>query len=180
MSGREDQAVSVPRENQTVALECGHPRSLSQLDRPRQTAWCYVCERRVPVMSRADERKEAVTLPEFLTARFDDDEAAAFAAAAAIEGGIWHPDAPTADGDYAAFRAHIARHDPARTLREVVGKRKILAECLDAIKDQGNWGEDGQQGLAEEILPALAAIYSDHPDYDQEWARFWIADQERS
>jgi len=59
-----------------------------------------------------------------------------------------------ADDDHLA--AHIARHDPARVLREVAAKRAIL----DAV------GYDDR----EDVAGHLAAVYSDHPDYRQEWA----------
>ena len=59
-----------------------------------------------------------------------------------------------ADDDHLA--AHIARHDPARVLREVAAKRAIL----DAV------GYDDR----EDVAGHLAAVWSDHPDYRQEWA----------
>ena len=82
---------------------------------------------------------------------------------------------------------HIARHDPARALREVAAKRAILAahgpdpidkfggiakpRCLVCLA-----GRDGYEELwvADSwpclTLRLLAAVYSDHPDYQQEWA----------
>lgn len=58
---------------------------------------------------------------------------------------------------------HIVRHDPARVLREVAAKRAIISDL---------WSE-GTLRYAEdtgEALRALAAVYSDHPDFDLEWA----------
>lgn len=61
-----------------------------------------------------------------------------------------------------AIAAHIARHDPARTLRRVAAIRRVieryvrgqddgyLQACLDAIKD-------------------AAAIWDDHPGYQEAW-----------
>lgn len=52
---------------------------------------------------------------------------------------------------------HIARHDPARVLRECAAKR----ELVDAWHDEHGGGH---------VLKTLAAVYSDHPDYRQEWS----------
>lgn len=72
-----------------------------------------------------------MTLVEFLAARLDDDEAVAQRAARWNEGcRDWATDG---EPDW----EHIARHDPARVLREVEAKRRIVAmhegehECRD-------------------------------------------------
>lgn len=68
--------------------------------------------------------------------------------------------------------AHIVRHDPARVLAECAAKRAIVELCarhlygelgVPKIKDSEwmRWGDP--------ILFALAAVYADHPDYQQEW-----------
>lgn len=73
--------------------------------------------------------------------------------------------------------AHIARHDPARVLREVEAKRKILA--LHTIRYVGTWpvcahcrpvDPEFTDDLTSEPWPCrtlrlLAQVYSDHPDY---------------
>lgn len=59
----------------------------------------------------------------------------------------------------AAAAAHIVRHDPARVLREVEAKRRMIAECEATIR-QGL-----SMGLAETMLAMLAEPYQDHPDY---------------
>jgi hypothetical protein len=76
------------------------------------------------------------------------------------------------DGE--AIAAHVAMHDPARVLREVEAKR--------AIMEQHPEGEDGWCGDQMALtgckwerwpcptLRHLAAAYSDHPDYREEWA----------
>ncbi len=125
----------------------------------------------------------------FLLARLDEDEAVA--RLAAREGGTWKQDDPTRrpgaisslDGPVVYDEGapdenqapHIARHDPARVLREVAAKRAIIAACEEAIRNQGIFGEDGGQPLAEKVLPALAAVYGDHPGYDPQWACLWLA-----
>ena len=50
--------------------------------------------------------------------------------------------------------AHIARHDPARALREAQAKRRLVGD---------EWFED------PETMRILAEVYSDHPDYRDEW-----------
>ncbi len=61
---------------------------------------------------------------------------------------------------------HIAGHDPDSVLRDVAGKRKILAEC-EAMANRDAWW------LADhtcEILAALAERWNTHPDYRRGWA----------
>jgi Family of unknown function (DUF6221) len=89
----------------------------------------------------------------------------------------------------AAAGGHIARHDPARVLREVDAKRKILAEhgdtvgsvwipghghdnkfcmrCVDSDRDGDYYAEEPGPCLT---LRTLAAVWSGHPDYDPDWA----------
>lgn len=64
--------------------------------------------------------------------------------------------------------AHIARNDPTRMLREAAAKRDVLA-----LHDNGNVLDSCS--YCHEAWPCrtvriLAAVYSDHPDYRQEWA----------
>lgn len=64
--------------------------------------------------------------------------------------------------------AHIARHDPARVLTEVESKRQIV-----------NWVERSRAFFREtngtltpaayQVLGPLAAVYADHPDYNEAW-----------
>jgi hypothetical protein len=92
----------------------------------------------------------------FIAARLDEDEATAHA---------W---LPFGNPD-AAAREHIARQDPARVLRGVAAKRAIIEHCERAVEQQGIAMEDGQEALAEWVLAELAAVWSGHPDYRQEW-----------
>ena len=115
----------------------------------------------------------------FVTARLDEDEAAAQAAS----GDEWKPRAdvgghwvmPASPGSAAlaealapelavaqAHAAHIARHDPARALREVERKRGLLTDITVAA--------EYSPSLADSMLSELAGIWSDHPDYRPEWA----------
>lgn len=53
--------------------------------------------------------------------------------------------------------AHMARHDPARVLRECEAKR----ELVDTWHDEHGGGH---------VLKTLAAVYADHPEYQQKWS----------
>lgn len=93
---------------------------------------------------------------EFLTARLAEDEAAALESNPDCEPETWRVerdngirdvDVYTSGGRPVCERAqgaagHIARHDPARVLREVTAKRAILAEILSwehAYVDGDSW-----------------------------------------
>lgn len=73
---------------------------------------------------------------------------------------------------------HIARHDPARVLREVAAKRAILADIVSAMNGMdlqinSEWGVGPMDPADYEsvaLLRLLALPYSDHPDYDQSWS----------
>ncbi|MFD9564369.1 DUF6221 family protein [Streptomyces sp. NPDC059994] len=137
---------------------------------------------------------------EFLTNCLDEDELAARKAAALCgchpEAPDWrfsdgstdgrilivgdpHPDIRrklgrrwngTYDGLFTA--EHIVRHDPARVLREVEAKRRLLAVHRPYVDepDQACLGCAG--GIMWRSCPvwrALAAVYADRPGYRQEW-----------
>jgi len=75
--------------------------------------------------------------------------------------------------DGTAVAAHIAQHDPKRTLREVTAKRAIIAEH-QASKITGNCrrcvNADWEPVPSPcDTLYFIAAVYADHPDYRQEW-----------
>jgi hypothetical protein len=71
---------------------------------------------------------------------------------------------------------HIARHDPARVLRKVAGKRAIIMRyeractipepCVSFTAGQ----DDGYRQACDDAIRNLAAVYSDHADYRPEWA----------
>lgn len=137
-----------------------------------------------------------MTLAEFLAARLDEEKAAARAASP----GPWHlnaehdevlavDDVPVTDAfalsgpQLRATAAHIARHDPARVLREAASLRKILARHAPHQTAAGglacDWcseDTDDRPQLAKVSWPCgdvrdIAAIWSDHPDYDPSWER---------
>lgn len=136
---------------------------------------------------------EALTA--FLNARLEED--ASFARATMRQGAP--PWAAFGRGERIPEMAHIERHSPARALREVEAKRAILAEHfiltnenrIEAYEeysvvpwgakggagDQGSgcvtchyYGMGGVKGYGIcRTVRILAAVYSDHPDYRQEW-----------
>src|SRR5450759_3612840 len=120
-----------------------------------------------------------MTLVEFLEARLAEDE---LMADAAIDGTAdWHVfyayrDIKDGDGHYVVLAdgqyptveqdAHIARHDPARILRQCEAAHVVIAEFLrlEAI------GDVRGRSVAEMALQQLASVYFDHPGFDQAWA----------
>ena len=130
-------------------------------------------------------------LMEFLRARLDEDERAARECAGApwstpIPGQI-HVDAKAIADNKLALgqlgyvatvlheqdRQHITRHDPARVLREVEAKRRIIERYEEYSQfDQGTSRDRLFSSLREAYLDACrihAAVYADHPDYRKEW-----------
>lgn len=125
---------------------------------------------------------------EFLTARLDEDEAAAEAASYYVMRERWHA-IEWYDGEFSADGRtvyvdihglagtpithggalrredgeHIARHNPARVLAEVKAKRRMLELAIEMIKDE----EFRAAGTT--LMCNLAAPHDQHPDYDPAW-----------
>ncbi len=127
-------------------------------------------------------------LAEFVAARLDEDEAICLATGGAHErewdaappDGMHEGRVEDGHGDVVVYNEgvpsfqqsqHIARHDPARVLREVDAKRKIVA-LHSPWEDSGDCsacGDVPQVRYPCETLRSLAAAWSDHPDYDPAW-----------
>lgn len=115
-----------------------------------------------------------MTIIEFLEARLAEDEAMARAATGTV-GETWEEDyyrvtgvGPVGYDMDAAAIPHVARHDPARVLREVEAKRALILEfvgksCYSCSSERG--GDD----IGDRVAWLLASPYSDHPDFDTEW-----------
>ena len=65
-----------------------------------------------------------------IEARLSGDELTATVAAGAAEASCWLLAEQSNDAAYTAFRAHIARNDPARILRRVAATRSLIAAIL--------------------------------------------------
>lgn len=77
-----------------------------------------------------------------------------------IAGGRWGGEASAFESTEDAL--HIAAHDPARVLREIDAKRRIV--------DRFAWlREHGDTGGTEWVIPVLALAYEDRPGYREEW-----------
>lgn len=138
-------------------------------------------------------------IEDFLNARLDEDEDAAQDAAgwdlsgSVRDAGLWCRDGVNSVIDSSRRRVvhgdgqapqdahaeHIARHDPARVLREVAAKRAIIEAAdeatgldisVDIDRGVGRRNMDEDPYVGDLILRALAVVYSDHPDYRIEWA----------
>lgn len=124
----------------------------------------------------------------FLRARLHEDEQSAKAAATRESGGAsWsligdhESEVQAGSGLRVARRTppvlarHIARHDPARVLRNVAVNRELVAMYEKALRDAES-AEDlirvpARMALLalRPVLPQLASVYADHPDYREEW-----------
>lgn len=73
-----------------------------------------------------------------------------------------------------ADAAFIARHDPARVLREVEARRRLVEQCVITGPDLSFIGSEFHPGDDTELsaftLALLALPYVDHPDYDATWS----------
>ena len=132
----------------------------------------------------------------FLKARLDEDEAAARRAASDPVGAMeaafeaealgeeqdWEsfPERKTAYSQGQAAAMHwaakvirerampLSLHDPARALREVEAKRRIIShhddnhDCADLSGTEFPY-------VGCTVIRAFAAVYSDHPGYRPEW-----------
>ncbi|AKJ14751.1 hypothetical protein ABB07_33240 [Streptomyces incarnatus] len=132
----------------------------------------------------------AVALARFLRARFQEEEQVARDAVAGAPGAVWGVMADeieqvltSEDGgtthtpmvqfgaeDPVKLLAHVARHDPARVLRELEAKRALLAE--HRTRDDGTCATCREAGCPRSpctTLRLLAVLYAGHPGYDDSW-----------
>jgi len=118
-------------------------------------------------------RAEDERLVAFLGARTGEDEAAAEELAP-----FWAPssEAVLLDRPLTGIEVrHIARHDPARELREVAAKRRRLEDYRQAARAC----RAARPGMGPPLLAyrdacyravlADAAIWDGHPDYEHRW-----------
>jgi hypothetical protein len=98
------------------------------------------------------------TLAGFLLARIAEDESRA-EMARGWQTGSRH------EGQPLDWSLHMDRWSPDRALAECEAKRRIV-EDWTSFSREGDYGR--AMGLGHAVR-ALAAVYSDHPDYRDEW-----------
>lgn len=106
---------------------------------------------------------DGMTLVEFLTARYDEEEQAAREAIA--ERDRVTPNAPAPDLAFQAWPdigVPAVVVGPERVLADVDAKRRIVELCQRTLEV-----EDHGHVLAEAVLRLEALPYADHPDYDE-------------
>ncbi|HEY9449871.1 MAG TPA: DUF6221 family protein [Gemmatimonadaceae bacterium] len=64
---------------------------------------------------------------------------------------------------------HIARHDPARVLRDIEARRELL-RVAERAHDYHQTFTNGFASALEGTLRLFALAYADHPGYRSEWA----------
>lgn len=125
---------------------------------------------------------------QFLRARLDEDERLALATGPdeyarrwAVRDSMWSCTVIDGNGDIVVYdegaptreeAEHIARQDPARTLRRVAAHRAILAEYEDITPCDccGRRDREYAGAALTIVVKYLAGQWSDHPDYDQSWS----------
>lgn len=107
-------------------------------------------------------------LVEWLRLQLDEDEQLARAAAGPSPGGgEWMMSDTGRHPGYTPEQAeHIALHDPARVLREVEAKRRLIGAHPEL--DRCTACAAGESGRCPN-LRLLALPYSDRPGYREEW-----------
>jgi hypothetical protein len=66
--------------------------------------------------------------------------------------------------------AFIARHDPARTLREVAALRRVVEMYQSILPAPPSEEGDGFRLALEQVLTAFATVHHDHPQFLSHWA----------
>ena len=120
----------------------------------------------------------------FLSARRDEDEAVAkhaggreWRTGCTCEGECpGYPSCERVEGDditiyneggHDAYQAeHIARHDPARLLREVEADRALMAKLRQVEELGERLRVDTEILILRQVIAIRAAIWNDHPDYE--------------
>lgn len=108
-------------------------------------------------------------LVQFLSDRLNDDEQTARAA-----GDGWYGYEPEQQIAFVPPEdsRHIARHDPARVLRDIEAKRQLLDRYAEVASNDIDEPYEYAYGWANGLGAAvrlLALPYADHPDYRDDW-----------
>ena len=115
-----------------------------------------------------------MTITEFLEARIAEDEKAARRALgkAQYDGNYGDTAAEEVigmgynEGCRRRGMRHFERWMPARVLAECEAKRRVVGECVAAMRREDTSGAV----VAHGVVAALVVVYADHPDYRPEWA----------
>ncbi len=100
----------------------------------------------------------------FVRARLDEDERTARAASAAWDG---EDDSRARDGLSAASRDHAHRQSPEHVLRQVAALSSLTHVMAPIVRGEHNGR--AMLGVAMYALYGIAALWSDHPDFREEW-----------
>jgi len=109
-----------------------------------------------------------MTIVEFLQARISEDEAQANVLIAMAAPDDWWNPTQTLNF-WPEEIAFWDVHTPARVLAECAAKRAIV-QLHDMSIDPCDEFDASFKSVPCETLRILAAVYSDHPDYQEEWA----------
>ena len=127
-------------------------------------------------------------IDEFLLARIAEDEAVVYrwdSDAKSRVAVMWAPGYATVaseggDGEWLADghevlypRNVMVLFDPARVLRECEAKRRMVDAVIDLDLGCGHTADQIRRDECDDgirRLRILAAVYSDHPDYDPAWS----------
>jgi hypothetical protein len=120
----------------------------------------------------------------FLRARLGEEAELAGRCDGSDDCGQWTAHGHTVDfcqmdisGFHPTIAEHVALHDPARVLREVAAKRRVLARHVlsPAIGDpelpwdnRNDCQYDGDEWPCPDLLD-LALPYADHPNFREQW-----------
>ncbi|MET8694736.1 DUF6221 family protein [Streptomyces bauhiniae] len=99
-------------------------------------------------------------LVQWLTTQLDEDERIARAADADLSNVFTRIE--VFDAEMAADERHIVTHGPARVLREIDAKRRIV-ERYAWLREHGDTGDIAW------VLPLLALPYEDREGFREEW-----------
>ena len=115
----------------------------------------------------------------FLCARLDEDEDTALNMLADCRDWtpagreVWTNGFVLAEASSEFSAGHIARHDPARVLRDVEADRKLLAAYAEGVefymRPENIVHPAGELTGLRYAIQCRAERFSDHPDYRQEW-----------
>jgi hypothetical protein len=75
-----------------------------------------------------------------------------------------------------AHAEHVARHDPARVIADVVVKRWIVQQYVRICdsRQRSEVTDEASRGMLMQlyvVLGGLAMLFADHPDYNPRWAQ---------